>query len=254
MSFASAGAVYWAITWPSGLVSVMTCAVWKRPEAGESVGGLRTSPVVQQDQRLPADLLDLLDDIGRPNDAGYPIRGIVKDDLLYLRRNEVRDVLFDLATGWGVGAPSGPVGPDYWPEIIAERTALVTALKTARPAAALNTPPASITEPFTRMLWGITTEQVESWLGAGEALNEHIVGEYWPEAPVRLERLMESIEIIERLFEGKVVKHRGQHFNVESAKLYTLPDSPPPWPAGTRTSLRTRAWMPSSPSPPPPPA
>lgn len=65
-------------------------------------------------------------------------------------------------------------------------------------------------------------------LGAGEALNEHIVGDYWPEAPVRLERLMESIEIIQRLFTGKVVKHRGTHFTVESAKLYTLPDNPPP--------------------------
>ncbi len=65
-------------------------------------------------------------------------------------------------------------------------------------------------------------------LGAGEALNEHIVGDYWPEAPVRLERLMESIDIIQRLFSGKVVKHRGTHFTVESAKLYTLPDSPPP--------------------------
>ncbi|MGH2530806.1 MAG: TIGR03557 family F420-dependent LLM class oxidoreductase [Thermomicrobiales bacterium] len=65
-------------------------------------------------------------------------------------------------------------------------------------------------------------------LGAGEALNEHITGEYWPEAPVRLERLMESIEIIKALFTGKVIKHRGTHFNVESAKLYTLPEAPPP--------------------------
>lgn len=65
-------------------------------------------------------------------------------------------------------------------------------------------------------------------LGAGEALNEHIIGEYWPEAPIRLERLMESIEIIQRLFEGKVVKHRGKHFAVESARLYTLPEKAPP--------------------------
>ena len=65
-------------------------------------------------------------------------------------------------------------------------------------------------------------------LGAGEALNEHITGDYWPEAPVRLERLAESIEIIKELFTGKVVKYRSQHFNVESAKIYTLPDSPPP--------------------------
>ncbi len=65
-------------------------------------------------------------------------------------------------------------------------------------------------------------------LGAGEALNEHITGDYWPEAPVRLERLAESIEIIQQLFTGKVVKYRAQHFNVESAKLYTLPHAPPP--------------------------
>ena len=65
-------------------------------------------------------------------------------------------------------------------------------------------------------------------LGAGEALNEHITGEYWPEAPVRLERLAESIEIIKQLFTGKVVKYRSQHFNVESAKIYTLPERPPP--------------------------
>lgn len=65
-------------------------------------------------------------------------------------------------------------------------------------------------------------------LGAGEALNEHIVGEYWPEAPVRLERLAESIEIIQQLFTGKVTKHRGNHFNVESAKLYTRPEVAPP--------------------------
>jgi coenzyme F420-dependent glucose-6-phosphate dehydrogenase len=65
-------------------------------------------------------------------------------------------------------------------------------------------------------------------LGAGEALNEHIVGDYWPEAPTRLERLVEAIDIIEKLFTGKVVKHQGKHFTVESAKLYTLPASPPP--------------------------
>src|SRR5688572_24482066 len=51
-------------------------------------------------------------------------------------------------------------------------------------------------------------------LGAGEALNEHIVGRYWPEAPVRLEILAESIEIIRKLFTGKVVKHKGVHMNL----------------------------------------
>jgi G6PDH family F420-dependent oxidoreductase len=65
-------------------------------------------------------------------------------------------------------------------------------------------------------------------LGAGEALNEHITGMYWPEAVTRLEMLGESIEIIRKLFTGKVVKHKGQFFTLESAKLYTMPQTPPP--------------------------
>jgi coenzyme F420-dependent glucose-6-phosphate dehydrogenase len=65
-------------------------------------------------------------------------------------------------------------------------------------------------------------------LGAGEALNEHIVAEYWPEPPVRLERLMESIEVIQKLLSGKVTKYSGKHIKLESARLYTLPDAPPP--------------------------
>ena len=88
------------------------------------------------------------------------------DDMLYLTRDEVRPVLFDLATGWGVGAT--PIGPSYWPTEIERRRAIVDALATARPEPAFNEPPAEINEPFTVMLWGITTEQVQQWLGADE--------------------------------------------------------------------------------------
>ncbi|HEX6289650.1 MAG TPA: TIGR03557 family F420-dependent LLM class oxidoreductase [Herpetosiphonaceae bacterium] len=65
-------------------------------------------------------------------------------------------------------------------------------------------------------------------LGAGEALNEHIIGEYWPEPPVRLDRLMESIEVIQKLLTGKVTKYSGKYIKLESARLYTLPAAPPP--------------------------
>jgi len=87
-------------------------------------------------------------------------------DILYLTRNEVRDALFDYVTGWAVGSES--VGPNYWPAEIARRTKIVTALQTQRPQPALNTPPVEITEPFTQMLWGITTEQVQQWLSDDE--------------------------------------------------------------------------------------
>ncbi len=45
---------------------------------------------------------------------------------------------------------------------------------------------------------------------------------------MRLEILEQSVEVIRKLFSGKVTKFRGDHFNVESARLYTLPQTPPP--------------------------
>jgi G6PDH family F420-dependent oxidoreductase len=60
-------------------------------------------------------------------------------------------------------------------------------------------------------------------LGAGEALNEHVIGGEWPEIGVRSAMMFESIEIINKLFTGKVVKHKGDHFTLESARLYTIP-------------------------------
>ncbi|MES2209677.1 MAG: TIGR03557 family F420-dependent LLM class oxidoreductase [Chloroflexota bacterium] len=65
-------------------------------------------------------------------------------------------------------------------------------------------------------------------LGAGEALNEHVVGGVWPEIGVRSAMLFESIEIINKLFTGAVVKHKGGYFTLESAKLYTRPEQPVP--------------------------
>src|SRR3712207_7599537 len=63
-------------------------------------------------------------------------------------------------------------------------------------------PPRSTLFPYTTLF------RSRFWLGlgAGEALNEHIVGAYWPEAPTRLRVLMEAIEVIRKLFTGKVVK------------------------------------------------
>lgn len=65
-------------------------------------------------------------------------------------------------------------------------------------------------------------------LGAGEALNEHVVGGEWPEVGVRSAMLFEAVELIERLFKGDVVRHHGRYFHLESAKLYTRPDDPVP--------------------------
>ncbi len=64
-------------------------------------------------------------------------------------------------------------------------------------------------------------------VGSGEALNEHILGDKWPEAEVRLEMLEEAIEVMRLLWQGGNRSHRGHHYTVENARLYTLPDTPP---------------------------
>ena len=64
-------------------------------------------------------------------------------------------------------------------------------------------------------------------LGSGEALNEHITGQYWPEAPERITRMFEAIDIIKKLFTGKDVKHSGQFYKLESTRLWTMPETPP---------------------------
>ena len=65
-------------------------------------------------------------------------------------------------------------------------------------------------------------------LGTGEALNEHIFADRWPAAAERREMLEEAVEVIRLLWEGGSQDHRGRHYRLENARLYTLPDEPPP--------------------------
>jgi G6PDH family F420-dependent oxidoreductase len=61
-------------------------------------------------------------------------------------------------------------------------------------------------------------------LGAGENLNEHVVGRGWPPVNVRHEMLVEAVQIISSLFDGGDVNFAGEYFRVDSAKLWDLPD------------------------------
>jgi G6PDH family F420-dependent oxidoreductase len=65
-------------------------------------------------------------------------------------------------------------------------------------------------------------------VGTGENLNEHVLGDRWPDWDVRAEMLRESVEVIRALWTGEVTSHRGEYYEVENARLYTLPDEPPP--------------------------
>ncbi len=64
-------------------------------------------------------------------------------------------------------------------------------------------------------------------VGTGENLNEHVTGARWPLAWERLEMLEEAVDVIRKLWSGEEVTHRGEHYTVQEARLYTVPDETP---------------------------
>lgn len=67
----------------------------------------------------------------------------------------------------------------------------------------------------------------ELGIGSGENLNEHVLGDRWPTIEERLEMLEEAVEVIRELWTGANTSHRGKHYRVEDARIYSLPGTPP---------------------------
>ncbi len=65
-------------------------------------------------------------------------------------------------------------------------------------------------------------------VGTGEALNEHVLGDRWPRPEIRREMLEEAVDVMRALWAGDTVDHRGEYYEVENAKLFDIPDAPPP--------------------------
>lgn len=70
-----------------------------------------------------------------------------------------------------------------------------------------------------RFTWGV---------GTGENLNEHVIGAGWPTAPERREMLVEAVDVVRRLLGGESVSMQGDFYTVEDARLFDIPDNPPP--------------------------
>lgn len=65
-------------------------------------------------------------------------------------------------------------------------------------------------------------------VGTGENLNEHVLGDPWPTARRRLEMLEESVAVMRQLWTGELVNHDGDFYRVDRARLFSIPDDPPP--------------------------
>lgn len=83
------------------------------------------------------------------------------DDLFFLRPDELDLALRDLLASWANGAPA--LGPRTWPAEVRRREAILAACARSTPPPVLGEPPAVVTEPFTIMLWGLTSESLRQW-------------------------------------------------------------------------------------------
>ncbi|MEV0238221.1 TIGR03557 family F420-dependent LLM class oxidoreductase [Nonomuraea sp. NPDC050786] len=117
--------------------------------------------------------------------------------------------------------------PFVWTVIGAVAEATSLPITTAVTCPLVRTHPAIIAQA-TATTAALTGGRFRLGVGTGEALNEHILDSRWPPASERLEMLEEAVGLIRELFTGKLVTHRGRHYSVDNARLYTLPDEPAP--------------------------
>lgn len=121
------------------------------------------------------------------------------DDIYLFNRFEVPILIEDLATSWALGV-GAPTRGKYWQEKAAKREKILEAARDWNPIPALGVPPTEISEPFTVMLWGITTDTVAEWL-KGSDMETKNVNELKgfassagiAEGPARVLRLLEDV-------------------------------------------------------------
>lgn len=125
------------------------------------------------------------------------------DDLFLFNRFEIPVLLEDVATAWALGE-GVPHRGTYWQQEAGSRRRILEAAAAWVPVPALGVPPAEVVEPFTVMLWGITTEKVQEWL-KGVAVEPAEVKELKgfaasagvAEGPARVVKLLEEIHTVQ---------------------------------------------------------
>ncbi|MBU6244285.1 MAG: hypothetical protein KGP12_03630 [Actinomycetales bacterium] len=126
------------------------------------------------------------------------------NDIFFLRRTEVEDALFDYYASWAT--PGQAAGPTHWPQEIERRRGIISALKSVKPTPALGVPPEVVTEPFTIMLWGITNDSINTWLGGGASEDGSLRGmSASPGVVEGIARVIFSADDISQIQQGEIL-------------------------------------------------
>lgn len=128
----------------------------------------------------------------------------VEEDVFHLTRYELEAAIQDLMLSWGVGAD--PRGPQHWPPIIATRKAAIAEWAKHPTPPALGNVPDAIDDPAINMLWGITRENLDSWLDDGSENSNELKGFAACSGVVEgTARVVKSVQEISRLQQGDIL-------------------------------------------------
>jgi len=129
------------------------------------------------------------------------------EDVWYLKRSEIKDALWDLVTAWATGCNAR--GPLIWPKEIEWRKEVMKKFRQWTPPDAMGMVPETITEPFTIVLWGITSDSMAQWAklkAIADSDLSKIVG--FPGSPGTVEgvvRVCRTVSEIGQLREGEIL-------------------------------------------------
>lgn len=142
--------------------------------------------------------------------------GLLKDaeDIWFLHRDEIKQVLFDLVTAWATGVK--PRGIHRWLPEIEWRKGVMDKFREQAPLPALGIPPEVVTEPFTIMLWGVTSERIEAWLDIeGAEDKDKMTG--FPGSPGAVEGI------------ARIIRDPVDLAKLEEGEILVAPTTSPSW-------------------------
>ena len=126
------------------------------------------------------------------------------EDVFHLTHYELESAIVDLMTSWSTASP--PRGPHHWPKVVAERRAAIAEWAKQETPPALGPVPEAINDPAIVMLWGITSETLDTWLNEGSTPSNEVRGfaasSGIVEGPARI---VKSVEEIGRLQQGDIL-------------------------------------------------
>jgi pyruvate,water dikinase len=140
------------------------------------------------------------------------------DDIFMFNRYEVPQILTEVATAWALGVDV-PLRSSYYKAKVDKRKKILEAARKWNPIPALGIPPEEVAEPFTVMLWGVTTDKVQEWLKGAEAPAGEEVSE--------LKGFASSAGLVEG--PARVLKNLGEIVDLLPGEILVCPCTNPSW-------------------------